>query len=52
MWIRRVHEYYVKRKKLTLMKIPTQASWVVKKIFYARGIVQGLTQGHGGLHHP
>nr|XP_009605228.1 uncharacterized protein LOC104099822 [Nicotiana tomentosiformis] len=36
LWIKWIHEYYIKGKQLANMPIPQQASWMVKKIFKAR----------------
>ena len=35
LWVKWVHEYYIKRRNILLMEAPAQASWVVKKIFDA-----------------
>ncbi|XP_019227288.1 PREDICTED: uncharacterized protein LOC109208613 [Nicotiana attenuata] len=36
LWIKWIHEYYIKGKQITDMAIPQQASWMVKKIFKAQ----------------
>jgi len=33
LWVKWVHEYYIKGRNVLLMEIPSQASWVVKKVF-------------------
>ncbi|XP_070030103.1 uncharacterized protein [Nicotiana sylvestris] len=36
LWIKWIHEYYIKSQTLESMTIPLQASWMVKKILKAR----------------
>ncbi|XP_070057679.1 uncharacterized protein [Nicotiana tomentosiformis] len=36
LWIKWIHEYYIKSQTLESMTIPQQASWMVKKILKAR----------------
>ncbi|XP_056692018.1 uncharacterized protein [Spinacia oleracea] len=44
-WVRWVHEYYIKGKNITLMNTPSQASWVVKKIFDSVKTLVGCPNG-------
>jgi hypothetical protein len=32
-WGKWVHEYYIKERNVLPMEVPSQASWVVKKVF-------------------
>lgn len=36
LWIKWIHGQYIKRKDITSMEVPKQASWLVRKIFNAR----------------
>ncbi|XP_070004401.1 uncharacterized protein LOC142163412 [Nicotiana tabacum] len=36
LWVQWIHGYYIKNKDLATMKTPSQACWLVKKIFDAR----------------
>lgn len=42
MWMKWIHTYYIKSQSIMEMDIPQQASWMVKKIIEARGIIQQL----------
>ncbi|XP_070009263.1 uncharacterized protein [Nicotiana sylvestris] len=42
MWIKQIHTYYIKRQSIVEMNIPQQASWMVRKIMEARGVIQQL----------
>jgi len=33
LWVKWVHEYYIKGRNVLLMEVPSQALWVVKKVF-------------------
>ncbi|XP_070003499.1 uncharacterized protein LOC142168374 [Nicotiana tabacum] len=36
LWIKWIHCHYIKKKDITTMEIPRQASWLVRKLFAAR----------------
>nr|XP_009770603.1 PREDICTED: uncharacterized protein LOC104221275 [Nicotiana sylvestris] len=42
MWMKWIHTYYIKSQSIMEMDIPQQASWMVKTIIEARGIIQQL----------
>jgi len=35
LWVKWVHEYYIKERNVLLIKVPSQVSWVVKNVFDA-----------------
>ncbi|XP_019241080.1 PREDICTED: uncharacterized protein LOC109221079 [Nicotiana attenuata] len=42
MWIKWIHEYDIKEQQLATMKIPQQASWLVRKMIEARDEVEAI----------
>lgn len=36
LWIRWLHSYYIKGQHIEDMRVPTQACWMIQKIFNAR----------------
>ncbi|XP_019250940.1 PREDICTED: uncharacterized protein LOC109229843 [Nicotiana attenuata] len=40
MWIKWIHAYYIKGQQMEQVKVPTQASWMVRKILEARHIIE------------
>ncbi|XP_019263543.1 PREDICTED: uncharacterized protein LOC109241273 [Nicotiana attenuata] len=42
MWIKWIHEYYIKGQQLSNMPIPKQASWVVRNMVEARSSVETI----------
>ncbi|KAH6801336.1 hypothetical protein C2S52_001800 [Perilla frutescens var. hirtella] len=39
LWVKWIHGYYIKHQDLTTINIPSQASWVVRKILAARNTI-------------
>nr|XP_016470075.1 PREDICTED: uncharacterized protein LOC107792379 [Nicotiana tabacum] len=42
LWIKWIHAYYVKRQRIDDMSIPQSASWMIRKIFEAKQIINQL----------
>lgn len=41
-WIRWIHTYYIKGEHVNAITIPAQASWMIRKIIAARGVLDQL----------
>ncbi|XP_060180625.1 uncharacterized protein LOC132610342 [Lycium barbarum] len=42
MWIRWIHTYYIKQQAMESVQVPKQASWLVRKIFEARHLINQM----------